>query len=139
MSGNNKTKRIHNLPFFKSASKGALEHLASAADEVSIEAGHRLISQGQHHNEGFVIESGVAEVEVDGVVVAEIPEGEMIGELAFFDRGPATATVKAKTAMTVLVIPYNRFDQIMDDNPEMVKAIARELAGRLRTMDAKHS
>ena len=49
--------------------------------------------------------------------------------------GTRSATVRAKTEMKVLLIPYNRFDQVMDENPAMVKGIARELARRLRAMD----
>ena len=132
-----KIERIGKLPLFASAGRAALATVAEAADEVSVAAGHVLITQGHRHGEGFVIEQGTAEVEIDGEVVAEIPEGEMIGELGLLDPGPATATVRAKTDLTLLVIPANRFDQIMDQNPDMVKAIARELATRLRAMDAR--
>lgn len=132
-----KVARIGTLALFANADRKSLATLASVADEVMVEAGHTLITQGHHHGEGFVIERGTAVVEVDGEVVAEIPEGEMIGELGLLDPGPASATVKAKTDMTVLVIPSNRFDQIMDENPAMVKAVARELAARLRAMDAR--
>ena len=132
-----KVARIHGLPLFRDADKKALGHLASAVDEVTIDAGHTLISQGHNHTEGFVIEQGQAEVVVDGEVVAEIPAGEMIGELGMFIRGPASATVRAKTDMTVLVLPYNRVDQILEENPAMVLGVAKELAGRLRAMDAK--
>lgn len=131
-----KMARIHGLPLFRSAGPKALEHIASAAEEVTIKAGQILITQDHLHNEGLIIERGTAEVLVDGEVVAEIPEGEMIGELALFDRGPASATVRAKTEMDVLLIPYNRFDQILDENPAMVKSVAKELARRLRAMDA---
>ena len=130
-----KVKRLATLPLFKKASKTALEHLAAAADEVTVEPGHTLISQGHHHHEGYVIEFGTVEVVVDDEVVAEIPAGEMVGELSMLDPGPASATVRAKTKTSVLVIPYNRIDQILDENPAMVKAIAKELAARLRAMD----
>lgn len=133
-----KVARIQRLPLFREASRKALGHLASAVDEVSVGPGYTLISQGHNHGEGFVVEEGTAEVVVDGTVVAEIPAGEMIGELGMFSRGPASATVRAKTEMVLLVIPYNRVDQILDENPAMVRAVATELADRLRAMDAKH-
>lgn len=138
MKKDKKVARIQAISFFRNADKKALEHLESAADEVTVPAGHILIEQGHHHNEGMIVENGTAEVLLDGAVVAEIAEGEVIGELAMLDRGPATATVRAKTGMTLLVIPFNRFDQIMEDNPAMVKAIAHDLAIRLRAMDARH-
>lgn len=137
MSKDRKATRIQALSFFRQADKKALEHLESAADEVNVPAGHTLIEQGHIHNDGMIVEQGTAEVVIDGSVVAEIGEGQIIGELALLARGPATATVRAKTDMTLLVIPFNRFDQIMDDNPAMVKGIAHDLAARLRAMDAR--
>lgn len=133
-----KAERIRSVPLFAKADRVALDHLVRGTDEVTVEAGRVLITQGHIHNEALVVESGTAEVVLDGEVVAEIPSGELIGELSFFDRGPATATVRAKTKMDLLVIPHNRFDQIIDDNPQMLKEMARELAARLRSMDARH-
>ncbi|MFT7598073.1 MAG: CRP/FNR family cyclic AMP-dependent transcriptional regulator [Acidimicrobiales bacterium] len=133
-----KAARIHGLELFKEADRKALEHLASAADEAKVAAGYRLITQGHHHAEGYVVEMGIAEVLVDDVVVAEIGEGQMIGELAMFDRRPASATVRARTDMTLLVLPYNRIDQILEENPKMVRVLAEGLASRLRAMDANH-
>lgn len=132
-----KEDRLRGLRLFKKADKDAIEHLSSAADEVSVSAGQTLIEQGRHHHELYVIESGTATVIVDGNEVAEIPSGEMFGELGFFVSEAASATVKAKTDMNVLVIPYNRFTQILDDNPPLVREIAAELAQRLYAMDEK--
>lgn len=78
----------------------------------------------------------LASAVVDGEVVAEIPVGEMIGELGMFIRGPASATVRAKTDMTVLVLPHNRVDQSLQENPTAVLGVAKEPAARLRAMDA---
>lgn len=135
--GSPKIDRIKNLPLFKAANAQALEHLASAIDEVNVVAGQVIINQGRRHNEGYAVASGTAEVLVDDAIVAEIGEGEMFGELALLDGAAASATVRAKTDMSLMVIPHNRFDQIMDDNPGMVKEIAKELAGRLRAMDQR--
>ena len=86
----------------------------------------------------YIVEAGEAEVVERGEAVATIDAGEMIGEVGFFSRGAATATVRAKTDMTVFSLPYNRFDSVLDENPAMLRAIAEELAHRLRDMDARH-
>lgn len=131
-----KIERLKNIPLFSRADKKALEHLASAADEVTVAAGTLLISEGHRHNEGYVIVEGEVSVEVGGSKVAEVPAGELVGELALFGSNPtASATVKATTETSVLVIPYNRFDLILDENPALTKAIAQQLANRLQKMD----
>lgn len=132
-----KKDRLRALDLFKKADNDAIEHLASAADEVSVKAGQVMIQQGRAHNELYIIESGSASVEVDGNAVATIPAGEMFGELGFFVGEPASATVKAESEMAVLIIPYNRFGQILDDNPRLVRELAADLAGRLYAMDEK--
>jgi CRP/FNR family cyclic AMP-dependent transcriptional regulator len=132
-----KEARLLALRLFAKADQSALRHLASAADEVSVAAGHVLIEQGRHHHDIYVIEDGSASVEIDGEEIAEITPGEFVGELGFFVQGPATATVRAKTDLELLVIPYNRFDQTLEDNPALVRAIATELAVRLHDTDAR--
>ncbi len=132
-----KEARLLAVPMFAKAEHKALQHLASAADEVSVQAGHVLIEQGHHNHEIYVLETGSASVEIDGAAIAEITAGEFVGELGFFVQGPASATVRAKTDLDLLVIPYNRFDQILDDNPSLVRAIATELAVRLHATDAR--
>jgi CRP-like cAMP-binding protein len=131
-----KEARLLEIPLFKNADQKALRHLSSAADEASLAAGHALIRQGHHHHECYVIERGTAQVEVEGEIIAEIPAGEFVGELGFFVRDAASATVTAKTDLEVLIIPYNRLDQVLEDNPGLVRAIATELAIRLHNTDA---
>ena len=131
-----KIERLKSIALFSHADKKALSHLASAADEVTVAAGTALITEGHRHNEGYLIVSGGVEVEVGGNKVADVPAGELIGELALFGSNPvASATVKATTETAVLVIPYNRFDEILDDNPSLTKAVAKQLANRLQKMD----
>ena len=133
-----KVTRIQGLPMFKNADILACKHVASAADIVEVAAGQNLIVAGQLNYDAYVVESGTAVVLVNGEEVAEISEGEMIGELGLLDRGVTTATVTTKIAMSLLVIPCNRFGQILNENPSLVLEMAKELAQRLRAMDARH-
>ena len=137
MASDPKEDRLKKLSLFKGADEKAIEHLASAADEVTVDSGHALIRQGHHHQEMYVLESGSAIVEIDGNKVADIPAGEFVGELSYFNQGAASATVKTAEQSVVLVIPYNRFEQILEDNPKMVRAIAAELAERLEATDLR--
>lgn len=136
MSGT-KIDRIKALPMFKKAGDKAIDRLAQAADEVQVTAGREIITQGTVHNEAYVLIDGTAEVLVDGDVVADIEPTEMVGELGFFDPGPASATVRAKSDSRVLILPYNRLDAVLDDNPDLLRSITDDLAARLRAMDAR--
>lgn len=134
-----KIERLRQVPMFAGADKKGLNELATAVDSIDVDAGKTLFRKGAVQHEAFIIESGTAEVLIDGVVVAEIPEGEMIGEIGLLTRSPATATVTAKTPMTLLMIPHQRFHQVLENSPGLAIGIAKELAERLRATDEKLS
>lgn len=133
----NKVARLAAVPLFASADKKALNDLASVVDTVDVDAGHVIFREGRPNSEAFIIEDGSAEVLVGDQVVAEIPAGEIIGEIALLTRSPSSATVRAKTAMTLLVLPHNRFDQVLNDAPGIALAMAKELALRLQATDKR--
>lgn len=133
-----KIDRIHQTPLFRRADRKALHDLAHVLDEVDVAAGQAVITQGHQHRESYIIERGTLGVFVDDDEVAEIPTGEMVGEIALLAPGPATATVRTKSDATLLVIPHNAFHQVLADAPDLYRHIATELAHRLRAMDAQH-
>ena len=133
-----KAARLAAQPLFRSASRPALRRLASATDELSVEAGRTLIRQGHRHHEAYVLTSGELRVLIDGEEVARLHDGAMVGEMGLFVQGPAAATVETVTDCELLVIPYNRFDQVLDDVPSLARDLATELAQRLRTMDSEY-
>lgn len=136
MAKDPKLDRLHAVPLFSGCDKKELERLSAAIDTIDVAAGKTLIRQGAITHEAFVIENGEADVAIDGTHVATIPSGEMIGEIGLLTRLPASATVTAKTDMTVLVIPHQRFASVADDTPGLGMAIAKELAQRLHATDA---
>lgn len=130
-SRDKKQDRLHDVSLFAGADERALRNLAEAVEDTKVEAGHVLISEGIHHNQSFVIARGTATVEIGGKVVAELSEGDFVGELAYLAMQPATATVTAKTDLELMVIPHNRLDQVLRNDPKFVRALASELAARL--------
>jgi CRP/FNR family cyclic AMP-dependent transcriptional regulator len=134
-----KAVRLASLPLFRNANRTAIRHLASATDEVTVEAGRVLINQGHRHHEAFLVVHGRLVVDVDGIEMARLGEGALVGEMGLFVPGPASATVTTLTPCELLVIPYNRFDQVLDDVPSLARDLAVELARRLRSMDNEYA
>ena len=137
MAKDPKLDRLHAVRLFSGCDKKELERLSAAIDTISVGPGATLFRQGTVQHEAFIIESGEAEVAIDGAVIATIPAGEMIGEIGLITRSPATATVTAKGDMSLLVIPHQRAEAILSDTPGLAWAIAKELAQRLRDTDAR--
>lgn len=134
-----KVARLANVPLFRKADRAALRRLASATDDATADAGQTLITQGHRHHEAYVLVQGELTVLVDGVEVARLQDGAVVGEIGLFAPGPAAATVVAAQRSELLVIPYNRFDQVLDDVPSLARDLAVELAERLRATDMEFS
>ena len=137
MAKDGKIERLRQAPLFSGCSDKALMALSSAIDGVDVSAGRTLIREGTRGHEAYLIEEGTAEVLIGDQVVAEIPAGELVGEISLLLRDVCTATVRARTDLSVLVIPHNRFDQVAGEAPEIGMEMARELARRLKDADEK--
>jgi CRP-like cAMP-binding protein len=130
-SHDKKQERLHDVALFAGADKNALRNLAEAVEDTRVDAGTVLITEGIHHTQSFVIDHGTATIEVGGRVVTELSDGDFVGELAYLAMKPATATVRAKTDLELMVIPHNRLNQVLENDPRLVRAMATELAIRL--------
>jgi MFS family permease len=87
----------------------ALEQLAAGLHPRHVCAGETLYAQGDPPNGCFVIEHGFAQVIGDGVQVAEVGPGELVGEIALLRHVPRTATVRALTDMDLRLLDADRF------------------------------
>ena len=95
-------ERLGALPMFGGCTNKELRDIARIVDELQVESGRVLMSQGDAGQEAFVIEEGTAEVVRDGQLLATVGPGSYVGELALIDAGPRSATVTATTPMRVL-------------------------------------
>jgi CRP-like cAMP-binding protein len=128
-------EHLAQIRLFSSCNNKELAKIAKASDELSIAQGKVLMAQGQAGREAFVIVDGTATVSVGDVDVAELGPGHHVGELALLDGGPRTATVTAKTDMTVLVISQRAFFGLLDEVPGLARKILASLAGMVRELD----
>jgi Cyclic nucleotide-binding domain len=74
-------------------------------------AGDTLVEQGEPGDELFLLFDGVLAVEIDGQTVTEVGPGAILGEMALFEGGRRTATLRAATPCRVAVVPGDRLDR----------------------------
>ena len=74
-------------------------------DRTRLKEGETLVEQGDEANELYLLLDGVLSVEVDGEPVAELGPGTISGERALLEGGTRTATLRARTACNVAVVP----------------------------------
>lgn len=131
-------QHLAEVPLFAGLSKRDLQKIAKASDEVTVEAGRELVTQGKTGRECFIILSGTARVTCNGVDVATLGPGEYFGELALLDGGPRTATVTAETELGTLVLTQRSFAGVIDEVPGLAHKLMSSLAARLRQLDKQH-
>merc|ERR1719310_453942 len=66
------------------------------AESVTFQPNSVIIKQDDEGDAFYLIESGSADVEINGVNVATIKAGDYVGEMALIRNEPRKATVKAK-------------------------------------------
>jgi CRP-like cAMP-binding protein len=122
--------RLHSVPFFSGMSKRELAAVSQQADEVDVPPGKVLAREGQFGHEFFIIDSGTAEVIRDGETIAELGAGDFFGEMALLDEDRRTATVTAKTPMSLIVMTRSSFRSLDRDQPTVHAMVSKAIAER---------
>ena len=130
-SKDEKERRIAAIPLFAAAGRKTMKHLVEAVEEVHIPSGTTMIHEGGFPGDFSVIVEGGATVEANGEQVATLGPSDVVGELAFLARAPASATVTTTADCELLSIRHSRLEQILEGDPDFVRQLAEILARRL--------
>jgi CRP/FNR family cyclic AMP-dependent transcriptional regulator len=100
-------------------------------------AGEVVIAAGDTDSAIHIIGDGMLDVAAPGSAeTIVVGPGNVIGEVAFFDGGPRSADVRARTAGTLFSLARDRFDILAAQEPVLARLLlfdlARTLAVRLR-------
>jgi CRP-like cAMP-binding protein len=128
---------LSSIPLFSGLTNKELQLLRGLCQETSASAGKVICKQGSVGFELFVILSGTAKVEVDGVVITTLSEGSHFGEMALLDKGPRSAEVTAVSDMDLLVMGPREFSTALDKTPGLAAKLLATLARRLREADRR--
>jgi NTE family protein len=109
------------------------EALASCAEQRVLRRGDVLVRQGEPADALHFILTGRFTVHVDGreEPIAELAQGEPVGEIGFFADLPRTATVVALRDSTVLTIGRAQYDEMSRAFPRLKETLIVALARRL--------
>lgn len=124
--------QLQDLPLFSGLSKRERKRLAPLIDEVDVEAGRELASEGELAYELFVIEDGTAEVSQSGARIATLGPGDFFGEIALLDEGRRrTSTVVATSPMRLAVLQGHDVRVIERELPAVAARIRAAIDERL--------
>jgi CRP-like cAMP-binding protein len=130
------------LLFLPDATASDWATVFSYADVRRVPAGLALVQAGEHDRALYLLTEGTVGVRLprDEGSFKAIDAPSVLGELAFFDGFPRSATLEAITDVEVVRIDLAAFDQLHEHEPAianlMLRDLARILALRLRLASA---
>ncbi len=119
-----------------------LRRLERHVTERRLSAGEVLVTEGDVASDLFLVTEGEVEAVragTDGdVVLGRLGAGDIVGEVALFDRGPRSATVRARTDAVVHALPFACLDGSKgglsaEARLRVLSRVGAELAGRVRS------
>ena len=114
--------------------------ILDAAEWIQLDAGQTLVDEGDEPDAIYLLVGGrlVAEgTAADGSGLrGEIGRGEVVGELALFDRSPRSATVRAVRASTLIRIDIEAFEALLAEHPRSALALTRTIVERIGAVPA---
>jgi len=106
------------------------------ADTIQLAPGDFLFHEGDKRDSMFVLLEGEMDIRLGNYVVETAKEGALIGEMALIDDSPRAANAVAKSACRLAQIDQRRFDFLVQQHPHFARHVMKELADRLRHMNA---
>jgi CRP/FNR family transcriptional regulator, cyclic AMP receptor protein len=127
--------RLRAIPLFAGLSKKERKSVAQQADEVDVEAGRKLVREGEFAYEFFAIEEGTAEVRRGDQLLGELGPGDFFGEMGLIGNAPRSASVIASSPMTAIVMTGSAFRHIDRELPDVAKQIRKAIEERCHQLE----
>ena len=112
--------------------------MAEAIEVKNFNAGQVILREGDPGDCAYLISSGAAQVfrTVEGqlIVLANIEEGSIFGEMALIDGSPRSANVRALRKTTCVKITEEILDKVVAKSDPIVKAMLLAYSRSMRSL-----
>ena len=123
---------LKQVPLFASLDDRELEQIAATMRERRFAAGTTVTEEGAGGAGFFVIESGEADVTVEGNPRGSIRPGDYFGEIALLTGSDRTATIVAKTDMVCWGMTPWDFRPLVESNSTIAWKLLTAMADKLK-------
>jgi signal transduction histidine kinase len=129
---------LRGLPYFSDLPQVLLDQVCRQSEKTSVPEETTIIEEDSLSEDMFVIVEGQLRVTKHGhdreVVLATLGPGEVVGEIALLDNAPRTASVTANAPSTLIRIPAEAFEPLIEDS-RVVRRMFRTVTSRLRGIE----
>jgi MFS family permease len=122
---------LRSIPIFAPLPETTLEYLAGTMTSLKEPAGAVVFRQGEAGDRYYVVETGQVEVSIDGSLASTLGRGDGFGEIALLRDVPRTATVTAKTDITLRGLDRGDFIAAVTGHSGSAEAADTVIADRL--------
>ena len=123
---------LKNVPLFAGLDDRELEQIAATMRERKFSAGDTVTEEGAGGAGFFVVETGEADVSVEGKPRGTIAAGDYFGEIALLTGSDRTATITAKTDMVCWGMTPWDFRPLVESNSTIAWKLLTAMAEKLR-------
>lgn len=116
---------------FASLSPLEFKKLNDIAEWIQVPEGTKIVEQGQKMRDLYLIYSGVTDVLVDGKNVAQLKDGQYVGEMSFMTEGDATASVVSYYPTEYLKWDQEGLKALMSRNPSLLFSLQSTMGKQL--------
>jgi len=99
-----KLDRLAKVPFFRDFFETELSEVVAAGEWLEYGAGQMILTEGDLDESFYVIIDGTVSVLVSGKHITALRAGDCFGEMAYVAKRSRSASIQAKTSVTVLKI-----------------------------------
>lgn len=135
MSLQQETDMLRSIPMFSTIDPARLKLLSFTSERVSYMAGEEFIREGEIGDSAFVIMSGTCDVVIETAAgpttIGSVGANQLIGEVALLHNGRRTATIRAQTPVSCLMLSKDVFFHLLREFPDFSIAVMRDLSTRL--------
>jgi CRP-like cAMP-binding protein len=130
-----KVLALKQVGLFELVAEADLIEAAYIAEEIHVEPGERIMSEGEMGSSMFAIVEGSVRVHRGDREIARLGPGEVVGELATLDPEPRSADVTALAETLLLRIEATALSNLMAEQSAVASSIIAVLCRRLRATD----
>jgi len=135
---NAETSALAQVPLFSEMDASKLKLLAFTSERLTYTKGEDLFRQGDPGTAAYVILEGAVNIVIgegeEELVVNNLKQNELVGDMALLSTKPRSATVRAETNVTVLELKKELFLELLEGSPHFSAHIARIMSDRLYNM-----
>jgi len=128
---------LKNVHIFRNIPDHILADIAGIITIESIKKDSHFIKKGEIGDQMYIIRQGEARIHDGPHTIATLGINEIVGELAILAPVTRTADVTAQSDLIVFVISRDYFQDLLAEQPELVKAVMAALVQKIIETNAK--